>query len=137
MLAFLIAVAIAIIYRNYWALVFGGFAAQFLLVPLSYVLRPYRPAFSLASARALLNFSKWLFVNNVLTMLDVSLMTLTLGRLNGVRDVGLYQVSYDLAAVPASEVAAPIRGPMYAGYARVADDLPALRNRFWPASPCW
>jgi len=127
--AFLIAVAIAIIYRNYWALVFGGFAAQFLTVPLSYAFAPYRPAFSLASARALLSFSKWLFVNNALTMLDVSLMTLTLGRLNGVRDVGLYQVSYDLAALPASEVAAPIRGPMYAGYARVADDPPALRQQ--------
>jgi O-antigen/teichoic acid export membrane protein len=127
--AFLIAVGIAIVYRNYWALVFGGFAAQFIMVPLSYMFAPYRPAFSLSSARALLNFSKWLFVNNFLTMLDVSLMTLTLGRLNGVRDLGLYQVSYDLAAVPASEVAAPIRGPMYAGYARVADNLPALRDQ--------
>ena len=93
-LSFLIAVAIAVIYRNYWALVFGGFAAQLLLVPLSYVLAPYRPAFSLRSVWPLLHFSKWLFVNNFLTMLDVSLMTLTLGRLNGVRDLGLYQVSY-------------------------------------------
>jgi len=128
-IAFLIAVAIALVYRNYWALVFGGFAAQFVTVPLSYIIAPHRPSFSLRSARALLHFSKWLFVNNMLTMVDVSLMTMTLGRLNGVREVGLYQVSNDIASMPASEIAAPIRGPMYAGYARVADDIPALRDQ--------
>jgi lipopolysaccharide exporter len=120
---------LAILYRNFWALVFGGFAARFLTVPLSYVLAPHRPSFSLAHVRELLNFSKWLFVNNFLTMIDTSVMTMTLGRLNGPRDLGLFQVSLDLAAIPASEIAAPIRAPMYAGYARVATDLPALREQ--------
>jgi lipopolysaccharide exporter len=126
---FLIAVPIAIIYRNYWALVFGGFAARFLTIPLSYVIAPYRPAFSLRNVRELFSFSKWLFVNNILTMVDNSVMTMTLGRLDGARELGLYQVSLDLGALPASEVAAPIRGPMYAGYARLAGDLPALRDQ--------
>jgi PST family polysaccharide transporter len=77
----------------------------------------------------LLHFSRWLFVNNLLTMVDNSVMTVTLGRLAGARELGLYQVSLDLGAMPASEVAAPIRGPMYAGYARVADDPAALRDQ--------
>jgi lipopolysaccharide exporter len=127
-LGFMIVMPIAIMYRSYWALVFGGFAARFLTIPLSYAFAPYRPAFSLVHVRELLHFSKWLFVNNMLTMVDNSLMTMTLGRLYGPREVGLYQVSLDLGAMPASEIAAPIRGPMYAGYARIADDVAALRE---------
>jgi O-antigen/teichoic acid export membrane protein len=128
-LGFLIAVPVAIVYRSYWALVLGGFAARFLTIPLSYVFAPHRPGFSLRHVRELLHFSRWLFVNNLLTMVDNSVMTVTLGRLAGARELGLYQVSLDLGAMPASEVAAPIRGPMYAGYARVADDPAALRDQ--------
>ncbi len=124
---FATALPLAFVYRDYWALVLGGAAAKLLAIPLSYAAGPYRPGFSLRGARAMLSFSKWLLLNNVLTMADNFMMPLTLGRIGGVREVGLFQVAYDLSALPASEVAAPIRRPMHAGYARVADDLPALR----------
>lgn len=127
LLGFLVAIPLAFLLRDYWALVWGGFAARLLTVPLSYVLAPWRPGLSLRGFGTLFQFSKWLFLNNLLTMLDGAMMSLLLGRLSGVRELGLYQVSTDLAALPASEVAAPIRAPLYAGYARVADDLPALR----------
>ena len=124
---FATALPLAFYARNYWALVLGGAAAKLLGIPLSYAAGPHRPGFSLRGARAMLGFSKWLLLNNVLTMADNFMMPLTLGRIGGVREVGLFQVAYDLSALPASEVAAPIRRPMHAGYARVANDLPALR----------
>ncbi len=124
---FATALPLAFITRDYWALVLGGAAAKLLGIPLSYAAGPHRPGLSLRGARAMLGFSKWLLLNNVLTIADNFMMPLTLGRIGGVREVGLFQVAYDLSALPASEVAAPIRRPMHAGYARVADDLPALR----------
>jgi O-antigen/teichoic acid export membrane protein len=127
LVGFSITISLAFIFRDYWALVIGNFVARILTIPLSYAVSPYRPGFSLRAVRELFNFSKWLFFNNMLTMLDNSMMAMTLGRLGGVRDIGLYQVSADFAALPASEIAAPARAPMYAGYARVADDLAALR----------
>jgi O-antigen/teichoic acid export membrane protein len=129
LLGFVVAIPLAFLLRDYWALVWGGVAARLLAVPLSYVLAPHRPGVSLHGFAALFGFSKWLFLNNVLTMLDGAMMTMVLGRFSDVRAVGLYQVSNDLAAMPASEVAAPIRAPMYAGYARVADDIAALRGQ--------
>ena len=126
---FMTALPLALIYRNYWALVLGGAAAKLLAIPLSYVVAPHRPGFSLRAAGGMIRFSKWLLVNNVLTMIDNFLMPAVLGHTGGVRTVGIYQVSYDLAALPASEVAAPVRRPMHAGYARVAEDLPALTRQ--------
>ena len=124
---FLVAIPLAFWLRDYWALVWGGFATRMLTVPLSYAIAPWRPGVSLRAFGELFHFSKWLFGNNVLSMMDGAVMTMVLGRFAGIHAVGLYQVSTDLAAMPASEVAAPIRAPMYAGYARVVDDAPALR----------
>ena len=126
---FLTAVPLALMYRNYWALVLGGAAARLVSIPLSYVISPHRPRFSLAGAMAMVHFSKWLVLTNVLTMADNFMMPMTLGRVADLHALGLYQVSYDLAALPASEIAAPVRRPMHAGYARVADDLAALRQQ--------
>ncbi len=126
---FLTALPLALMYRSYWALVLGGAAARLVSIPLSYVLSPHRPRFSLAGARAMMHFSKWLLVTNLLTMVDNSMMAMILVRVADLRALGLYQVSYDLAALPASEIAAPVRRPMHAGYARVADDLAAFRQQ--------
>jgi O-antigen/teichoic acid export membrane protein len=123
----LIALPLAFMFHNYWALVLGGLAGRFVAIPLSYLIAPSLPRLTFRHVPALLNFSKWLLLNNVLTMADNFMMPMTLGRAGSVRDIGLFQVSYDLAALPASEIAAPIRRPMHAGYARLAEDLPALR----------
>ena len=127
---FLVAIPLVFIYRNYWALVLGGVAARLVAIPLSYMLAPYRPNLTLRGFGVMFDFSKLLLITNVLTMADNFLMPMLLGRVGTLREVGLYQVSRDFAALPASEIAAPIRGPMYAGYARVADVPAVLAQQF-------
>lgn len=126
---FLVMLPLAIIYENYWALVLGGVVSRLGMLPLSYVIAPYRPGFSLRGFREMFNFSKLMLLTNILTMADIFMIPLIFGRIGTMRDVGLYQVSRDLAALPASEIAAPIRGPMIAGYARVAHDARLLRHQ--------
>jgi O-antigen/teichoic acid export membrane protein len=127
--SFLIVIPAAIVLQNYWALVLGAFAARFITIPLSYAIHPFRPRFSLRAFGDLFDFSKWLFVTNMLTMVDSYLMTLLLGRTAGAAAVGTFQVANQIASLPASEVAAPVRRPIYAGYAKVKDDMAALRTQ--------
>ncbi len=126
---FLVVLPLALLWRDYWALVVGGAVARIVAIPLSHILAPHKPRLSLRHAGGMIGFSKWLLVNNVLTMAENFVMPMSLGRTGNLRELGLYQVSYDLAALPASEIAAPIRRPLHAGYARVADDLAALRQQ--------
>jgi PST family polysaccharide transporter len=65
-----------------------------------------------------------------LWVIEGSLATVLFGRIGGSRAVGLFQVSYQIAALPASEIAAPIREPMYSAYARFLTDTPKLRRQF-------
>lgn len=125
-LSFCAVVPLALWLRSHWALVLAPLLARLVLTPVSYWLVPYRPRLSLAAWRELFHFSKWILANNLVFVADAQSFTLIVGRTSGVAAVGLYQVVHQLAALPISELAAPIRDPAYAAFARVQHDRRAL-----------
>lgn len=128
--AFAVSIGIAVALQDYWCLVLGNLASKLVSVPYSYRLAPHRPRLSLAGARELLRFSGWMLTINLATTLDAHGPNLILGRSAGVAALGVYQVAYNLAAVPVHEIAVPIRQPIYSGYARVRDDPALLQRHF-------
>ena len=127
LVGFVLVIPAALILHNAWALVIGYLGPKLVTVPYSYFLHPYRPRFSLKAGRELLNFSKWLFATNLMYILRDYTMVLLLGRVGGASATGLYQQSWQIGVLPASEIAAPVRRPMYSGYAKVLDDRDRLR----------
>jgi O-antigen/teichoic acid export membrane protein len=123
---FLVVIPAAIILHNAWAVVLGTLAPKIVQVPASYVMNRYRPRISFKAGGELLNFSKWLFVTNVLSLTNNYMITILIGRIGGAGSVGLFRTAEQIGILPVSEVAAPIRGPMYAGYARVLHDRERL-----------
>jgi len=119
-------VTLALIMRSYWALIISFLVTRLVIIPYSYILRPHRPRFALQSWRKLFGFSKWMVLTNILFMVDTYLINFLLTWVGGARAVGLFQVSYQVAALPASEIAAPIRTPIYAGFAKLLDNQRAL-----------
>jgi O-antigen/teichoic acid export membrane protein len=130
LLAFALTVALAIVLGNYWALVLGNLAAKMVTVPYSYLLAPHRPRLCLTHWREFLSFSKWLFALNLCSATDLISPNLLLGALQGVGATGRYAVAHQLGAAPVSEIAAPIRQPLYAGYANVQGEPERLRRHF-------
>jgi O-antigen/teichoic acid export membrane protein len=124
-----VCVPAAFLSHSYWALIAGIAATRLSTAAASFVVSDYRPRLSLAAWRDLFNFSKWLLVSNVQWMIDANIMTFMTGYVAGASSIGLYQVANQVASLPASEVAAPIRQPMYAGLSRAADDMPELRRQ--------
>jgi lipopolysaccharide exporter len=121
---------IAAIFHTYWSLVIGIVTVRLSNMILSYVWHPFRPRLSLACWRELFHFSKWLFFGNVLWVIDAFTPTMLFGRFAGPTGVGLYQVSYQVASLPASEIAAPIREPIYSGYAKLLNQTAKLRQQY-------
>ncbi|MBP0445150.1 oligosaccharide flippase family protein [Roseomonas sp. SSH11] len=130
LLSFALTILLAVILQSYWCLVLGNLIAKLILIPFSYYLAPHRPRFALVHWRELLNFSKWMFVINICSAADGQGPNLVLGRAIGVEAVGFYNIAYQIAAVPVTELAAPVRTPIYAGYAQVLHDRAALRQQF-------
>ena len=62
---FMVTISFALAWQSYWALIAGIMAQRVTGLVMSYVLHPYRPRFSLAAKGELLEFTKWLALNNV------------------------------------------------------------------------
>jgi lipopolysaccharide exporter len=127
---FIIIMLLAIFMRNYWILVLGNLFNNLIAVPASYIVARHRPRFSLAGWRELFNFSKWLFLGNLCLLTDLQLMTFVIGHYLGMGNVGLYQVGQQVAALPVTEIAAPVRGPLYSAFSKIYHDIDQLRRTF-------
>ncbi len=128
--SFVATLALAFVLRSYWALILSTLITAVVTVSYSYVLRPYRPRLALAAWRDLFSFSKWAVIGSYLAVIDIYSINFLLGWLGGARAMGLFQVSSQIAALPASEIAAPIRPPMYAAFSRLLDDPSELARVF-------
>jgi PST family polysaccharide transporter len=130
LVGFVVAAAVAIAFRSYWALIFGSAAAQLLNVALSYALKPYRPRLGWAGARELLSFSVWLSLGQGVNTLNWNLDKLVVGYAYGPTLLGTYTVGDNLAVLPTREASAPIAQTLFPGFARMAGDPARLRHAY-------
>jgi lipopolysaccharide exporter len=126
----IIILLLAIFIHNYWILVLGNLLNNFIAVPASYIVARHRPRFSLAGWRELFHFSKWLFLGNICLLADLQLMTWVIGHYLGMIKLGLFEVGQQVAALPVTEMAAPIRGPLYSAFSKIYHDIDELRRNF-------
>lgn len=125
-----VAASMAFWLRSYWALAAGIFASSVTGVAASYLMHPYRPRWSLARARKLLGFSKWLVLDNVMFFLRNRSSDVFIGKLAGPAQLGLFGLAYELALIAHNNLAAPIDRAVFPGYARMADEPGALRDGY-------
>ena len=128
--SFAVTVPLAILLRNYWALVVGIVAGQLAGVLLSYTMCAYRPRLSLSVWRQLLQFSRWLLLNSILSFVHGRAHTFVIGRLAGAHPLGLFEVAHEIASLPATEMVAPVRAALLPGYAKLASDRARLSAGF-------
>lgn len=128
--AILVTLTIALVYRSYWALVLGSLARTVMTVFLSFTLFPYRPRLQFSGWGKIWSFSQWYMVNNLGKTLLLRGMSLTLGRVAGPGVLGIYTMAAELAGTAAFEIAMPISRVLYTGMVRLRDDLERYRRAF-------
>jgi O-antigen/teichoic acid export membrane protein len=129
-LGFPLTVGLAYALHSYWALVIGMLFSRVLGTVISYVAHPYRPRLTLAARGDLFHFSKWLLISNIITFLQNKSDNFVLGRTLGSANLGLYNIAGELAIMPSTELIAPINRAVFPMYAKLANDMPALRAKF-------
>lgn len=123
---FAVTIPLAFFFRSYWALVAGMVAGNAIGTTLSYVLHPFRPQLSLSAAREMLNFSKWLVLNNTINFLRMRSPDFVIGRISGPASLGLFTIAFEIATLPTTELVAPINRAVFPGYSRLSKDTIAL-----------
>ena len=90
-----VAISLAIILRNVWALVWGGLAANFVRLFMSYMLHPYhrRIRFEKEKFQDLFGFGRWVLGSSILVFLITQGDDIFLGKTLGITALGLYQMA--------------------------------------------
>lgn len=127
---FAVTIPLAFFFRSYWALVAGMVTGNVTSVVLSYALHPFRPRLSFSAAKELLNFSKWLILNNAVNFLRMRSPDFVIGRISGPASLGLFTVAFEIAKLPTTELVAPINRAVFPGYAKLAKDSSALAKSY-------
>ena len=123
-----IAISLAFLLRNYWALVLAITAEALISVVLSYVLHPYRPKFSLARWNELWRFSMWLVMTRIAFFANRRTdQILVGGNLNTVA-MGYYNFGVELGTLPGDEVAEPLRRSIYPNLSLLASERGAFAD---------
>jgi O-antigen/teichoic acid export membrane protein len=130
MQGFIIVMTFAIFWHSYWIIVLANLLNTIIAVPGSYFVARHRLRFSLTGWRELFHFSKWLFLGNICLLTDLQLMTFVVGRYLGMKQVGLYRIGLELASLPITEIAAPVRGPIYSAFAKIYHNIDEIRWNF-------
>lgn len=110
-----VSIVIAVIFRSYWAIILGLATNAVVQLALSYLMRPYRPRFSFASLKKVLDFSGWLTGVGLMAALNNKLDPLILARAIGVAGAGHYFMGLQLAELPTREIAFPATRALYPG----------------------
>jgi len=109
--------ALAVLFRSYWALVLGGLARSIASVWLSYFLQDYRPRLSLSARQEMIGFSFWIMVRSVALFLIGNADRLVLGAFFSSTITGWYAVASTLATMAVFELLHPIGRALLPGLA--------------------
>lgn len=119
---FVAAVAIAMIYQSYWALVVGTLVTQATNVIISYLVLPFRPRITFRHMREFFSFSAWLTAGQIVNTLNWRFDYLLVGKMLGGTALGYYSVGSNLAMMPTREATAPLMQTIYPGFSSIRDD---------------
>lgn len=129
---FTVAISLAFVLRNYWALIWGGIAANFIRLLMSYIIHPYRPKLRLRGHefKELFEFGKWIFGSSIVALIVTQGDDIFVGKMMGVAALGLYKMAYLISNMQATEISHVISQVTYPAYSKLQDHPDRLKQAY-------
>jgi len=128
-----VGVVLAVLLRSVWALVAANLAAELTRTLVSYLLSSSRPSlgFDRSNARDLFSYGKWITGLSVFGFLFAQGDDAFVGWFLGATALGYYQIAYQVARSPATEVTNVLSKTMLPSYSKLQNDREALRRAYF------
>jgi O-antigen/teichoic acid export membrane protein len=125
-----VGIVLAFLLKTVWALVWGGLAASFVQLFMSYIVHPYRPSFRFEKAKfdQLFGFGKWVLGQSIVIFLITQGDDIFVGKMLGVTALGFYQMAYLISNLCATEITHVISGVTFPAYSKMQDDLGRMKQ---------
>jgi len=125
-----VSIAIAVMFRTYWAIILGMLTGGVVQLFLSYLLRPFAPRLSFRSFRKVFGFSSWLAGVSFMAALNNKLDVPILARIAGAGGAGFYFMGLQLSEMITGQLAAPLTRALYPGLSALQRDVERMRQAF-------
>lgn len=112
-----VAIGSAWVWQSYWALIAGIITNRLLRVAASYMMHPYRPRLGLRTWRSLFHYSRWAWVISMVMLIRDRMDSFVIGRMLTPSFVGIYSIGAEVAALPTTELVAPLCRAAFSGFA--------------------
>jgi O-antigen/teichoic acid export membrane protein len=128
-----VAVVLALILKNVWALAWGITAMNFTKFCISYLIHDFRPniEFNSQYGKEMFGFGKWMFVTSILLFIFLQGDDAFVGWFFGATILGYYQLGYRFSNAPATEVAQVISRVAYPAFSKIQNEISKLRTGFY------
>lgn len=131
-LAFIVTVTLAFIWRNVWALVIGQVFLALITLIISYLIHPFKPSlkFNFKVAEELLQFGKHVFLSSVMIFIITNIDNALVGKVLSMTILGFYALAYNLTNIPTTAITYVISQVSVPAYSKVQDDLPRIERGY-------
>jgi O-antigen/teichoic acid export membrane protein len=123
-------IALASSLRTYWALPLGALVGRATGVWLSYVMHPFRPRLTLTRLRRIWSFSQWMLIASVGGYVGGRLDRFLIGRRADAMVLGAYSLADEVAAMPSSELLAPVGRVLFPALVDARDQPQQMRRLY-------
>lgn len=128
MCSLIVTITLAVVLRNYWALVAGILCGEFARTVLSYVMHRYRPRLSFAKMSEIWSFSIWAFIRYMGGYFELQVDVIAIGGATGANSLGRYTIAKDIGTSPTGEIIGPMVAVLFPVMARYQKDPVQLRQ---------
>ena len=115
-----------------WALVFGILTGNLLNTILGWLSISWRPAFkfNMGITKDMLNFGGAISMQNVIMWFENTFDDILVGRRLGTSLLGVYRLGFNIAVLPATQIAGSITDVVYSTFTKLQDDKKELKRFF-------
>ena len=112
-------IGFALIWRSYWALVFGIVFGRVIRTAMSYAMYPFLPRLTLTAWRRIIGFTGWSWAIYMVAMVRDRTDTMLVGRFFSSTRVGIYALGNEIAALPTSELIDPLTRACFPSFSQL------------------
>ncbi len=109
-------IVLAVIWRNYWALIGGILVTRVARLIQSYTISVYRPRFSLRAWRDLIGFSLWNWAVSLISQIRDRADNFMIGRVLTTTDVAVFSIGQEIGSLPLTEAIEPLHRALFSAF---------------------
>jgi O-antigen/teichoic acid export membrane protein len=128
-----LAIGLAFALGNFWGIIIGNALGAVFASLASYLIIPYRPAFTLSRVREIWSFSGWMSLHQLCETINWRFDQLAIGFAVSKAELGYYSVADSVAVIPTRELSFPLRNALFPGLAQISGQPAKLRKAFLEA----